>query len=126
MKSDSVLPSICYGGDYNPEQWPEEVWHEDAQLMRKAGVNLISVGIFGWSKLEPQEGKYDFGWLDTVMDILYKHGVYVNLATATATTPAWFVKKYPQLDYRWIETVFAPSTGADSTTAPTILTYSNI
>jgi len=95
MKSDSVLPSICYGGDYNPEQWPEEVWHEDAQLMRKAGVNLISVGIFGWSKLEPQEGKYDFGWLDTVMDILYKHGVYVNLATATATTPAWFVKKYP-------------------------------
>lgn len=91
----NVLSSICYGGDYNPEQWPEEIWYEDAKLMQKAGVNLVSLGIFSWSKIEPSDGVFDFEWLDKVIDILYDHGVYINLGTATATTPAWFVKKYP-------------------------------
>ena len=54
---------IFYGGDYNPEQWPEAVWHEDVKLMQEAGVNLVSVAIFAWSKLEPAEGCYDFAWL---------------------------------------------------------------
>ena len=61
---------LCYGGDYNPEQWPEEVWAEDVELMRRAGVNLVSVGIFAWSRLEPREGEYEFGWLDRVLDRL--------------------------------------------------------
>ena len=52
---------LCYGGDYNPEQWPEEVWAQDVALMRTAGVNLVSVGVFAWSSLEPVEGTYDFG-----------------------------------------------------------------
>ncbi|MDQ0338643.1 beta-galactosidase [Caldalkalibacillus uzonensis] len=95
MKNINVLPSICYGGDYNPEQWPEEVWYEDAQLMQKAGVNLVSVGIFSWAKIEPQAGIFDFEWLDKVINILYDHGVHVNLSTATASTPAWFVRIYP-------------------------------
>ena len=75
---------IFYGGDYNPEQWPERVWAEDAQLMQEAGVNLVSVAIFAWSKLEPEEGRYEFGWIDRVLDILHEHGVGVCLATATA------------------------------------------
>ena len=54
---------IWYGGDYNPDQWPEEVWDEDVRLMVKAGVNLVSVGIFSWAKIEPREDVYDFGWL---------------------------------------------------------------
>ena len=87
---------IFYGGDYNPEQWPERVWAEDAQLMQEAGVNLVSVAIFAWSKLEPEEGRYDFGWLDRVLDILHEHGVGACLATATAAPPPWLALKYPQ------------------------------
>ena len=55
-------PRIWYGGDYNPDQWPEEVWDEDIELMQQAGVNLVSVAIFSWAKLEPEEGVYDFDW----------------------------------------------------------------
>ena len=63
-------PRIWYGGDYNPDQWPEEVWDEDIELMQQAGVNLVSVAIFSWAKLEPEEGVYDFDCLDRVIDKL--------------------------------------------------------
>ena len=63
------LPHILYGGDYNPEQWPEEVWEEDVRLMREAGVNLATVGVFSWSWLEPEPGRYELGWLDRVLDL---------------------------------------------------------
>ena len=86
---------ILYGGDYNPEQWPESVWIEDAELMRKAGVNLVSVAIFSWAKLEPRPREYNFEWLDRVIDILWSRGVSVCLATATASPPAWFPRQYP-------------------------------
>jgi beta-galactosidase len=62
---------LCYGGDYNPEQWPREVWVEDIALMKEAGINLVSVGIFSWVLLEPREGEYDFEWLDHLMDLLH-------------------------------------------------------
>lgn len=96
--SDSILnlPEIFYGGDYNPEQWPEEVWLEDARLMQEAGVNLVSVGIFGWSLLEPAPGCYQFGWLDRVLDLLHQHGIKACLATATAAPPPWFAKLHPE------------------------------
>lgn len=89
------FPYMIYGGDYNPEQWPEETWLEDARLMREAGVNLVSLGIFSWTKLEPRPGEYDFGWLDRLMDLLNEHGVSVNLATPTASPPAWMVLLHP-------------------------------
>jgi len=88
---------MIYGGDYNPDQWPEEVWLEDAHLMREAGVNLVSLGIFSWAKLEPQPGEYDFAWLDRVMDLLYEHEVSVNLATPTASPPPWLVHHHPEI-----------------------------
>ncbi len=88
--------TIYYGGDYNPEQWPEDVWAQDVQLMREAGVNLVSVAIFAWSKLEPREGHYDFAWLDRLLDLLHEHGIGVCLATATAAPPPWLALKYPQ------------------------------
>ena len=72
-------PRIWYGGDYNPDQWPEEVWDEDIELMQQAGVNLVSVAIFSWAKLEPEEGVYDFDWLDRVIDKLGKAGIAVDL-----------------------------------------------
>jgi beta-galactosidase len=96
----SVAPKLpaglLYGGDYNPEQWPEEIWHEDARLMREAGVNLVSLAIFSWAKLEPRPGTFEFAWLDRVIDLLYAHGVSVCLATATATPPPWFSRAHPE------------------------------
>lgn len=82
-------PRIWYGGDYNPDQWPEEVWDEDVALMQQAGVNLVSVAIFSWAKLEPEEGVYDFDWLDRVIDKLGKAGIAVDLASGTASPPMW-------------------------------------
>jgi beta-galactosidase len=90
------MSEIFYGGDYNPEQWPEEVWHEDVRLMREAGVNLVSVAIFAWSKLEPEEGRFEFAWLDRLLDLLHAHGIGACLATATAAPPPWLALKYPQ------------------------------
>ncbi len=87
---------IWYGGDYNPEQWPEEVWQEDVRLMQRAGVNLATVGVFSWAKLEPRPGDYDFAWLDRVLDGLHAGGVRVDLATATASPPPWLGKLHPE------------------------------
>ncbi|NLF05434.1 MAG: beta-galactosidase [Actinomycetales bacterium] len=87
---------IAFGGDYNPEQWPRETWREDVALMREAGVTLVSVGIFAWAMLEPAEGEYDFEWLDELLDLLHAHGIAVDLATPTASPPAWFFATYPE------------------------------
>jgi beta-galactosidase len=86
---------LYYGGDYNPEQWPEPVMGEDIALMRRAGVNLVSVGVFSWSRLEPVEGRYRFDWLDRVLDRLHAAGIGVALATPTASPPPWFGRAYP-------------------------------
>jgi beta-galactosidase len=91
------FPHILYGGDYNPEQWPPEIWQEDARLMQEAGVNLVSLGIFSWTKLEPSPGIFDFTWLDQIMDLLLAHGISVNLATPTASPPAWMVRMHPEM-----------------------------
>jgi beta-galactosidase len=97
MISSKFPSTIFYGGDYNPEQWPEEIWAEDARLMKAAGVNLVSVGIFSWARIQPDENTFDFGWLDRVFDTLAAQGVYVCLATCTASPPAWMWKKYPDI-----------------------------
>ena len=91
------VPGLLFGGDYNPEQWPEEVWLENVRLMHEAGVNLVSLGIFRWALLEPREGAYDFGWLDRVMDLLHEHGIAVDLATATASPPPWLSRAHPEM-----------------------------
>ena len=94
---------IWYGGDYNPDQWPEEVWDEDMRLMVKAGVNLVSVGIFSWAKIETSEGVYDFDWLDRIINKLGEAGIAVDLASATASPPMWLTQAHPEVlwkDYR--------------------------
>ncbi|MCU1518094.1 MAG: beta-galactosidase [Pseudarthrobacter sp.] len=91
------VQGIAYGGDYNPEQWPESIRLEDLELMKEAGVTFLSVGIFSWALLEPAEGEYDFGWLDEVLDNLAANGTKVALATATAAPPAWLVRKHPEI-----------------------------
>ncbi|REJ05190.1 beta-galactosidase [Microbacterium bovistercoris] len=90
------LQGIAYGGDYNPEQWPREVWREDAALMREAGVNLVSVGIFSWGLIEVAEGEFDFSWLDELLDLMHENGIAVDLGTPTASPPAWFFANHPE------------------------------
>jgi beta-galactosidase len=92
-----IVDGFAYGGDYNPEQWPEEVWAEDMHLMKEAGVNLVSVAIFSWARLQPTEDRFDFSWLDRVLDLLAANSIKVDLATATAAQPNWMSLKYPEV-----------------------------
>ena len=87
---------LCFGGDYNPEQWPRETWLEDAELMVRAGVNLVTVGVFSWARLEPSPGEHDFAWLDDVLGILHDRGIAVDLATPTASPPPWLGVLHPE------------------------------
>ncbi len=89
--------AILYGGDYNPEQWPTDVWLEDMRLMKLANVNIASVNIFSWAELEPAPGHYQFGQLDRIMDMLAENGISADLATATASPPTWMSRLYPNM-----------------------------
>ncbi|MFE7075969.1 beta-galactosidase [Streptomyces sp. NPDC057620] len=92
---DAVRGRVLFGGDYNPEQWPEEVWHEDVRLMREAGVNSVTLGVFSWAKIEPRPGAREFGWLDRLMDLVHGHGIGVVLATPTSSPPPWLGRLHP-------------------------------
>jgi beta-galactosidase len=91
------LPHMLHGADYNPDQWPQEMVERDVPLMKLAHTNVMAVGIFAWSQLEPEEGRYTFEWLDHVMDEFASKGMYVLLATPSAAQPAWLSKKYPDI-----------------------------
>ena len=88
---------IAFGGDYNPDQWPEAVVDEDIRLMCQAHVNTVALAIFSWDKIEPREGAFTFEWLDRVIDKLGKAGIAVDLATATASAPMWLYIKHPEV-----------------------------
>jgi beta-galactosidase len=104
MRNENSMPSlrdaarnrILFGGDYNPEQWPEEVWEDDARLMKEAGVNSVTLGVFSWARIEPRPGAREFGWLDRLMDLMHAHGIGVVLATPTASPPPWMGAKHPE------------------------------
>ena len=93
------LPFLGHGGDYNPDQWRDcpEILDEDIRLMKLAGCNLMSVGIFAWSALEPAEGEYDFDWLENVLDRLHEAGISVFLATPSGARPAWMSQRWPEV-----------------------------
>jgi len=88
---------LSFGGDYSPEQWPREVVLEDMALMREAGVNLITLGVFSWIVHEPREGQFDFTWLDGMLDLLHENGIRVDLATPTAAVPMWLHRLHPEI-----------------------------
>lgn len=90
-------PRVGFGADYNPEQWPRDVWKQDMEAMRTAGVNIVSLAIFSWSRLQPEENAWDFSWLDDIMDLLHENGIAVDLATATASPPPWLTAKHPEI-----------------------------
>ncbi len=88
---------LAFGGDYNPEQWPTEVWGEDLRLMAEAGVDLVTVGVFSWAHLEVAPGDYRFEWLDDVLGGLSAAGIGIDLATATASPPPWLTTRHPEM-----------------------------
>ncbi len=94
-----TCPHMLHGGDYNPDQWIDtpEVWDEDMRLMKLAHCNALSVGIFAWAALEPEEGRFEFDWLDTILDKLRDASGFAVLATPSAARPAWMSKKYPEV-----------------------------
>lgn len=89
--------NIFYGGDYNPEQWPEEIWEEDLELLKKANLNILTLNVFSWAVLQPSEDKYDFTRLDKIMKLVQENGFFVCLATSTAAHPAWMAKRHPDI-----------------------------
>ena len=93
------FPHMLHGGDYNPDQWKDtpEIWDQDMRLMNLSNCNAMSVGIFSWAALEPEEGNFDFSWLDTIMDKLAVEGAKAVLATPSGARPAWMSEKYPEV-----------------------------
>lgn len=103
------LPTILYGGDYNPEQWPEDTWNDDIKVFKQADINSATVNVFSWALLEPAEGQYNFSILDKIIETLSAAGFKIVLATSTAAMPAWMFKKYPdvaRVDYQGRRHVF--------------------
>lgn len=92
-------PHMLHGGDYNPDQWLDrpDILEEDIRLMKEAHINCVSVGIFAWAKLEPQEGVYDFDWLEKIIDNLYKNGIYTVLATPSGAKSVWMSEQHPEI-----------------------------
>ena len=86
-----------YGAAYYPEDWPLEQIDDDIALMKDAGMNVMRIGEFAWSRMEPREGEYDFAWLRLAVDKLTAAGIGVILGTPTCTPPAWLSERYPEI-----------------------------
>lgn len=97
MIESRKVKKILYGGDYNPEQWPEEVWEEDMRMFKLAHIDEVTLNVFSWASLQKDEETYDFSRLDKIMDLVKKNGIKVCLATSTAAHPAWMARKYPDI-----------------------------
>ena len=84
------------GVDYYPEHWPSDRWELDAEMMKEAGFNIVRVAEFAWVNMEPQEGQFEFDWLEEALAVLGRHNISVILSTPTAVMPAWVARKYPE------------------------------
>lgn len=101
MEKKSLFPvvnGLLHGGDYNPDQWLDrpDILEEDIRMMKKAGINSATLGVFSWSVYEPSEGEYNFRWLVDIIDKLYRNGIYTILSTPSGAHPAWLDEKYPE------------------------------
>lgn len=91
------VTEVLYGGDYNPEQWSENVWEEDMRLFRNAHINIVTLNVFSWASIQPSENEYDFSKLDRIMELVKENGLKVCLATSTGAHPAWMAKRFPDI-----------------------------
>lgn len=101
MKRKVLFPQVnglVHGGDYNPEQWLDcpDILEKDIELLKKAGINSVTLGMFSWSVLEPEEGRFNFAWLHEIVDNMYANGIYTILGTPSGARPAWLDEKYPE------------------------------
>ncbi len=101
MEKTILFPQIAgfvHGGDYNPDQWLDrpDILEEDVSLMKKAGVNCVTLGVFSWAALEPVEGEFHFEWLEEIVENLYQNGIYTVLSTPSGARPAWLDAAYPE------------------------------
>lgn len=97
MIESKKVSKVLYGGDYNPEQWPEEIWEEDMRLFKEAKIDVVTLNVFSWAMLQPNEEKYDFSKLDKIMKLVKKNNINVCMATSTAAHPAWMARKYDDI-----------------------------
>jgi beta-galactosidase len=111
-----------FGADYYPEHWPEERWPVDAGLMQAAGFNVVRLAEFAWSRLEPQDGRFDFDWLDRAIEILAAHGMRVILGTPTASAPPWLMQNHPDA-FRVLESGLRQTYGNRRNYCPNNPTY---
>ncbi len=97
-KINTVTSHLIHGADYNPDQWLDmpDILNEDVRLMKLAGMNEVSIGIFAWKALEPEEGVYTFEWLDELFDRLEANGIDAFLATPSGARPAWMDRNHPE------------------------------
>lgn len=94
---NNKTPFILYGGDYNPDQWPEETLIEDIEFFKEANINVVTLPVFSWALLQPNEDTYNFEWLDRILKLMKDNDIYVCMATSTAVQPTWMSKKYPEI-----------------------------
>jgi len=92
-----LFKRILFGGDYNPNQWPQDIWQEDMVMFEKAHINSATINVFSWAQIQPSENQYDFSELDQIVALLSKENKDIVLATATGALPAWLFKKYPEV-----------------------------
>ncbi len=105
----AAFQRMLYGGDYNPNQWPEEIWEEDMRMFKDAHINSATINVFSWARLQPAENVYDFSCLDRMVEMLTGENYDIVMATSTAALPAWMVKDYPEVmftDYEGRHHVF--------------------
>lgn len=103
------IPFIMYGGDYNPNQWSEDIRKEDMNLFKKAHINTLTINVFSWARLQPDEETYDWSELDRIVDMLSRKNFSIIMATSTAAMPAWLSKKYlsvNRVDYNGVRKRF--------------------
>ena len=93
----TMFNRFMFGGDWNPEQWPEDTWEHDIWLLERAHINEATINVFSWALLQPDEQTYDFSMLDRIIDLLVRHRFAIVLATGTAAIPAWIARDYPQV-----------------------------
>lgn len=90
--------TFLFGGDWNPEQWPKEVWLNDMRILSDVGINEATINVFSWAQLQPGENEYDFSTLDDIIQLLTRYHFNIVLATSTAAVPAWMAKRYPDVE----------------------------
>ena len=92
-----IYDHFLFGGDWNPEQWPEETWEHDIEMLEDAHINEVTINVFSWALLQPAEDRYDFTMLDKIVALLVKHDFNIVMATGTAALPGWMVRLHPEI-----------------------------